>query len=133
MAAANFLRGEAELVADIATYTLTFDVNAFCLAEKALGQTTDKIVATVDAGGADLSFLRTLIWAGLQRHHDCTIAEAGDIVSDAGFAAAKTALMAGLGAAFGMKPEGEDRQDPPKASRGTGSRTSRGGSRPDKA
>jgi hypothetical protein len=125
----NPLRGEAALVAGAKTYTLTFDVNAFCLAEKALAMPTDEIVQAIDTGSADLSFMRALIWAGLQRGHACTIAEAGDIVSDAGMAVAKSAMLAGLTAAFGLAQEDGDEMDPPKTAHGTGSGSSRGGAK----
>lgn len=113
------LRGEAQI--EGTDKKLVFDVNAFCLAERASGKTTDEIVALVEADKADLFFLRLMIWAGLQRHHECTVAEAGDIVSDIGVRAAKAAMMAGLAAAFGVKAEGEESSRPrKKAAVGTG-------------
>lgn len=141
MVAINPLRGEAELVAGAATYTLVFDVNAFCLAEKALGLTTDEIIAAAVgdrrrkvAPRPDLEFLRAVTWAGLQRRQDLTVAEAGDVISDAGAPAARGAMLAAFAAAFGVEQEGEDRPNPPPGDApGTGSPSSPGGARPGKA
>ncbi|MES3154343.1 hypothetical protein [Sphingomonas faeni] len=117
----NRLRGEATLAGGTSTYALVFDVNAFCLAEGALGRATDELVDDYDSGRRDLRLTRGLLWAGLQAKHACTISEAGDIMSDLGATPVQDAISAGLMAAFGVVTEGEDGAHPPKtAGDGTG-------------
>jgi hypothetical protein len=123
------LRGTAKV--EGTDIVLTFDVNAFCLAEMALGRTTDEIVedfeamrvaaATKARGSANFPLMRGLFWAGLQKHRDCTIDEAAEIMSDLDLGAVRDALAAGMLAAFGAAEDG-DKKDPPKrkAKAGTG-------------
>ena len=108
----NRLRGEAALVSGTSTYALVYDVNAFCLAETALGRPTDELVDDYDSGRRDLRLTRGLFWAGLQDKHPCTIAEAGDIMSDAGAEPVQDAVTSGLLAAFGAAQEGEQSENP---------------------
>lgn len=126
MVAVNPLRGEASLNAGArGSLKLCFDANAFCFAEERLGKTTDEIVEMVSlefaswdkkalqAGGTpkiNANLTRTLLWAGLQKHHPSThMAEAGEILSDAGLATTVGALLNSFYAAFG---EAEDEQSP---------------------
>ena len=120
---ANALRGEVDLMAGESTYRLVYDANAFVYAEEALSPLkTDDIVGRVEATASkvDMKLTRALVWAGLQRNHACTLADAGDILAEAGFGAARTAVWAGMAAAFGTA-EGKEKSDPPKKARaGTG-------------
>lgn len=132
---ANPLRGEAPLAAGDASYTLCFDVNAFCYAEAQLAKTTDEIVFQVqdELSGwvvasknpnalprLNSSLVRGLLWAGLQKHHPGThLVEAGEIMSDAGLANTVVAVTNAFFAAFGPpEAEGEKRPNPPKRKRG---------------
>ncbi len=119
----NPLRGEAEVAAGGAKYRLAFDVSAFCYMEKALEpMSTDDIVAEVAGGTANITLLRAVVWAALQRHHpDTHLIQAGEIMSDAGLPAILKAVADGLSAAFGLAPEGGEDENPPIAKDGTGS------------
>ncbi len=122
---ANPLRGEAEIKIGETTYKLCFDPNAFIYAEEALHATTDQIVEEFERTRkmANLRILRGLFWAGLQRHHECTVSEAGDLLADAGLGEIKTAVARGMEAAFGVaeNAEGKKPGNPRKtAARGTG-------------
>ena len=130
MTAINPLRGEARLEGgEGRSFKLCFDVNAFCYAEERLGKTTDEIVALVAEefsawGNAKLegsprinaSLTRALLWAGLQKHHPGThLAEAGEIMSDAGIATTAGAVLNGFFAAFGKAEDGEEKNPPTSA------------------
>lgn len=112
--AANPLRGEASFSAGGKDYTLVFDANAFCFAEAEIAKTTDEIVAEIEAAPANLTIMRALFWAGLQKHHAGThMVAAGEIISDLGVVEARVKMMDAMFAAFG-KTEGGDITDPPK-------------------
>jgi hypothetical protein len=127
MSAANPLLGETLLIAGETTYKLCFDVNAMCYAEERLKKTTDEIVAIVSEEFAgwekerldkgqiprlNNSLTRTLIWAGLQKHHPKThLIEAGEIMTIAGIGTSATAVINGFFAAFGTAEDG-DKPDP---------------------
>jgi hypothetical protein len=131
MIAVNPLRGEAALQAGGKTYRLVFDANAFCFAESALApMATDEIIGQIAAGTANMGLLRAMVWAALQRHHPEThIMGAGEVMSDAGMPAVRTALASGLGSAFGLATEGKDGKNPPKKEGGTGSGSSESGAK----
>ena len=139
MPAVNPLRGEATLEAGArGTLKLTFDVNSFCYAEERLGKTTDEILEQVTTEFASWSddaqkrgerprvpaaLLRTLLWAGLQKHQPGThLAEAGEIMSDAGVSPTVSAVLAGFYAAFGEAEDeqGSHPQSPAAGETGTG-------------
>lgn len=125
----NPLRGDAAFLAGEQSYRLAFDVNAFCYAESELAPlTADEIVAQFSAGTASLTTMRVLVWAGLQRHHSGThLAQAGEIMSDAGMPIVRAAITSAFVAAFGEVTEDKDGKNPPKKAVGTGSRSSRAG------
>lgn len=118
----NPLRGEGELEAGSTIYRLAFDVNAFCFAESALAPlTTDEIVAEVAGGTAKMTILRAIVWAALQKHHpDTHLAQAAEIMSDAGMPAVRKAIADGLKAAFGLATEDGDEKNPPASADGNG-------------
>ena len=123
----NPLRGEVT-VGDT-DLVLVFDVNALCLAEEALGMTTDAIVqdfqAMCDAmvegqrGALNLRLLRALFWAGLQRHRSCEMDEAARLMP-VPLSIAQNAIVAALLAAFGGAEGGEDSRPPRKGKASTG-------------
>lgn len=113
-AAANPLRGQVTLPVGADTLILVFDANAFCIVEAALDMPTLDIVDRVTAGSADFRTLRALLWAAMSHHHPGSISDAGDVISRAGLAATRDALIAGLAAAFGIKiTEDKEAADPP--------------------
>ena len=126
----NALRGEAAVAGT--DLVLVYDVSALCYAESALGRTTDRILADVDAmeeaGAIDLTLLRALYWAGLQRRHDCDLDGAADLMPS--LDVARDAVLAGLRAAFGVA---EEAPDPRQTGDGNGSTSSGDGAQPDSA
>ena len=121
--AVNPMRGEAELAVGDRTLKLTLDVNSWCLIQPALGMKPMQIVSAFESDPDDMVVLRGLLWGALQKHHDCHLIEAGEIMADAGFLPTRSALTACLAAAFGTAdPEGKEVADPPepRRSRGTG-------------
>lgn len=119
MAAANPLRGEAALATPTKTYVLSYDVNSLILAEEASGMDIDPLLARLEKG-ASLKVLREVVWAGLQRDHECDLTRAGEIITEAGAIAARAAMTKALRAAF-LPPNKDTPKNPPKAADGTGS------------
>lgn len=117
----NPVRGESPLVVDGRAYTLVLDFNALCTAESALGIDIDEIIPRYERG-LSLTLVRGMVWAALQRHHpEITIEKAGDLISQAGLPAARTALNAAMTNAFGGSADKEGAKSPPKRGRaGTG-------------
>lgn len=115
-----------------ASYRLAFDVNAFCFAESVLDpMTTDDIVAEVASGTAKLTILRAVTWAALQKYYpDTHLAQAAEIMSDAGLLAVRQAIANGLKAAFGLASEGGEEENPPISEDGGGSTSSPSGAKP---
>lgn len=112
---ANPHRGEVELVAGAASYTLVLSWNALCEAEDKIGKTIGEIAAELDSGRWRLKTVRALLWAALrERHPEVDLAEAGRIGSAAGvdvvLAAISRALTAGA-----ASDEGAPAGDPPTA------------------
>lgn len=123
-AAVNPLRGEAVLSAGGAEWRLDFSVNTFCVAEHASGKTTDEIVSAVAGAGGNLTMVRLLVWAALQKHHaTVSLAEAGELMSDAGMPEVRRVVTDGLASAFNLKKEGGDEENPPLVMDGTGSQS----------
>jgi hypothetical protein len=119
--AANPLRGEAELQAGDRTFKLVLDVNAFCCIQPVLNMKPRDILGTFEAEPDDMVVSRAILWGALQKHHDCHLVEAGEIMADAGLAETRVALTNCLAACFGAA-EGKEQGNPPKAkrTRGTG-------------
>jgi hypothetical protein len=99
----NPMRGEAKL----GERTLCYDMNAFCRAESALGRKLPEIMNDLNTG-VSFEALRSLIWAGLQRHHPCTVEEAGEIISDVGLEDTSTALSTAMQAALPQSATGKN-------------------------
>ena len=119
MAAANPLRGEAPLVTPEKSYTLAYDINALILAEEASAMDIDPLLARLEKG-AGLKLLRIVVWAGLQRDHECDLVAAGEIITQAGVVVARAAMTKALRAAF-LPPTADNPKNPRKATDGTGS------------
>lgn len=80
----NPLRGEASFRAGASTFTLVYDVNAFCELEEETSYSISELVAQV-RGNPSFTLLRSIVCAGLQAKHPSTSkAEAGEIMADAG-------------------------------------------------
>jgi hypothetical protein len=83
---ANPLLGEAELVAGEATYRLVLDINAICELEDLTNVGIAEFAVSF-ASGTSIRPVRAIVWAALQKHHPCSLAQAGEIVSEAGLEA----------------------------------------------
>ncbi|WIA58092.1 hypothetical protein N6H05_09960 [Sphingobium sp. WTD-1] len=121
----NPLRGEASFKAGVSTFTLVFDVNAFCELEDETGFGVAELIEQIQ-DKPSFRLLRSIFCAGLQTHHPKTsLAEAGEIMSDAGLEGIKNALRSALQAAMPSKADSDqDESAEGKARRkraGTGS------------
>ncbi|WP_333702898.1 hypothetical protein [Sphingobium yanoikuyae] len=104
----NPLRGEASFKAGVSTFTLVFDVNAFCELEDETGFGVAELIEQIQ-DKPSFRLLRSIFCAGLQTHHPKTsLAEAGEIMSDAGLEGIKNALRAALQAAMPSKDDAAD-------------------------
>ena len=105
---ANPLRGEASFNAGASEFTLVFDVNAFCELEDETGFGVSELIDRIQ-DKPSFRLLRSIFCAGLQTHHPKTsIAEAGEIMSDAGLEVMKDALARALKAAMPAKDDDGD-------------------------
>lgn len=125
----NPLRGEASFKAGAARYTIVFDVNAFCDLEDETGLGVGELIDQIQ-DRPSFKLLRSIFCAGLQaRHPRTTLAEAGEIMADAGLDEMKTALANALKAAMpgageiDASGESAEGKAPPKQKAGTGSRS----------
>lgn len=122
---ANPLRGEVEFVQDGSTYVLVLDVNALCAAEALLGQKSQEIARALALGG-HMSVLRGLLWAGLKRHHNLALEEAGVLLQAMGLGQASAKMVEAMRLAF-PEEKGPAKPGPRRAARGTGKRSSANG------
>lgn len=118
---ANPLKGELEFVQDGSTYVLVLDVNALCAAEHLLNLKAQQISHALATGG-HMSVLRGLLWAGLKRHHDLTLEEAGRLLQAIGLERATQLMDEALRLSF-PDPKKDAKPNPRKAARGTGPRS----------
>ncbi|WIA57829.1 hypothetical protein N6H05_08545 [Sphingobium sp. WTD-1] len=103
----NPLRGEASFKAGASTFTLVFDVNAFCELEDETGFGVAELIEQIQ-DRPSFRLLRSIFCAGLQTHHPKTsLAEAGEIMSDAGLEGIKNALRSALQAAMPSKADSD--------------------------
>lgn len=118
----NPIRGEATLVAGDQSYRLVYDINAFCAAQEATDLDVDVLLEEMERGKR-LPIVRALLWAGLSRHHPCSMIEAGGIMSVAGTKPTAIAVRAGIASAFPQPTEdsGDTAGHPPKPADGTSS------------
>lgn len=123
------LRGEAALDLPRGEVVLVFDVAALCLLEAALDATTDAILVAIEEPTVDITRFRAAFWAGLQRRQPCSVADAEQLMAEAGFDQVRAAVMSGLRGAFGVA-EDRDEADPRNRSGATtGFRSWRRGAR----
>lgn len=119
MPAANPLRGEAAFAAGGETFTLAYDINAMILAEEQSGLDMDQLLDRLSRG-TNVKAIRATIWAGLQRHHECNLLRAGEIMAEATVPVARAAMMKAIRSAFPPAEAGEA-ANPRPAADGTGS------------
>lgn len=119
--AANPMRGEAELTAGGETYKLALDVNAFCLLQPMIDMKPIAIVSAFENDPDDFVLMRGLLWAALQKNHECHLVQAGEIMGEAGFVETRTVLANLLASFFNTGPkEGGESARPQKKTRATG-------------
>lgn len=116
MAGVNPLRGEATLKAGDVEKKLAINVNVFCELEADTGLDVDGVLGGV-MNNPSFTLLRKIFCAALQTHQPgTTLAETGDLMSDAGLEAI-TAVLQSLFKA--IMPEAKDGgANPPKPARG---------------
>lgn len=121
---ANPLKGEVDLVAGDATYTLRMSINEIVQLETLLDKGVMEISALLsDPENMRLGMWRAALWAALQAHHKgTTLDDAGDIIGIATLPVVMAAVGEALQSAF-PPSEPEAKPSPRKASRGgTGKR-----------
>lgn len=120
---ANRVRGEVAFEASGKTWTLRYSTNSLCELEDALGLPVNKIIAGLqDRDNVRIKTIRAVVWAGLRdRHAEITLAEAGELISDAGLGPMTTKVGEAFAAAFPETESGEDAARPPTGEKaGTG-------------
>lgn len=85
---ANRLKGEVEIKAGDKTYVLRLSINAIVEIEGLLGLSINEVAASLaDPERVKVGTLRAIVWGGLRQHHPAlTLAEAGEIIGEAGIA-----------------------------------------------
>lgn len=129
---ANKFRGEAVLVIEenVKALTLVFDANALCEVEDATGLGMEAIVSKMgDRKSASVSFARALLFGAARRNHKLTLEEAGDVISEVGFAPVMEAIYKAMTAAM-PTAQSEDKKpgelpaaETPTKKAGTGKRS----------
>lgn len=122
---ANPHRGQVPLVAGEATYTLSMSINAMCALEDHLQRPIGEIMLEMYAvqanpGRLSMKLPRAVLWAALQDHHgEIDEAGAGNIIGEAGVAAAMAAVTRAMTLAFPAKETRKGKEGaeirPPKA------------------
>lgn len=77
------------------TYTVRFGANALIALQDELGESLDNLAKRIqgDSMAVSLRDLRVMLWSGLVTHHaGITLAQAGEIIDDAGMEAVAKAL-----------------------------------------
>lgn len=111
---ANPHRGSVALQAGDRAYMISFSINALCELEDALDKPVSEIVTAIqDPEKVRLGGVRMLLWAGLRDHHpEVTVAEAGEIATDAGFKVAVEKIGEAFKLAFPAAKEGKTKPNP---------------------
>ena len=100
-------RGEVAFAVGDQTYTLFYGTNSICELEDKLGQNLAEIVA----GLGQLKVMRAVLWAGLLRHHNMSLEEAGDVMDAAGVPATVEAVNKAIFTAFPPPAAGAKRKN----------------------
>lgn len=110
---ANPLKGEVSFLDGEETITVGFDINTMCTLEGALAMDAQAIAERF-ATDNRVSFLRTLLWGGLQEHHaGMTMVEAGRLMHRVGVGEIRGAVIAALRGAFPAPEDADTDADPP--------------------
>ena len=119
----NRVKGEVPLKAGDRTYTLRFSANAICELEDQLDMGINQIAKQMaDPEAMRMKTVIAVVWAGLRDHHpDITLAQAGEIITDASLIGSMEAVSEAFTVAFGEKevdPTQPGRKRPEKTSPG---------------
>lgn len=127
---ANKFRGEADLeftrIVDDkekpAKFKLVFDANALCEIEEATGLDLGGFLEKLsDPKHMSFRMIRAFVWGGLTKHHpDLDLADAGDIISDAGLEPLIVAMQKAVGSAMPKVKEKKPGEAKAKQGRGAG-------------
>jgi hypothetical protein len=97
---ANKLKGQRSVEINDQRYTIHFDFNALAELEEESGMDTSEVMQSLakmqEENRISIRFLRTLTWAGLIRHHNLSIKDVGELMSQAEI----TKLLPAVGEAF---------------------------------
>jgi hypothetical protein len=120
---ANALRGETILAIGGVDYTFHYSINALCEVEAETGLSVALLGEQLVRGY--VGAMRALVWAGLRRHHACSLEEAGELtqtlVSEAGIEEAAASVARAFQAAFpDPEPQAEAETKPGKKKDGSG-------------
>ena len=124
MPAANPEKGEVALTVGDREYIYVLDMNALCIAEKAMSTDEERLVTSQEIVLSSVMgsnrHTRFLLWAALQRHHpDVTLDQATEILSKLGGTDQLMELLTKLRAS--TMPDKEDApKGPRKARQATG-------------
>ena len=112
---ANPHKGEVEIKAGEATYTLRFSIDAICSLEAATGKPfTACAVEMTDAKTASMTLVRLLLHAGLKENHpQISLKESGEIIPAAGGMLVVTEKVFEAFALAFPAPEASDSARPP--------------------
>ncbi len=81
----NKNRGEVSFEADGKTWTLALGINALCELEDEFGTPINEVFASMDNGRVNVRTLRSMMRAGLARHHGAVSHfETGDLIEAVG-------------------------------------------------
>jgi hypothetical protein len=118
----NPLRGEVDLRVGEDIYKLALDVNAFCAIEGLLKMRPLEIIKQFSEAPDGLVVPRALLWGALQKNHEMTLWDAGELLSEVGLIEARTVLSEALAVMFGMEKQSEGRKptNPRRKTRTTG-------------
>jgi tRNA A-37 threonylcarbamoyl transferase component Bud32 len=79
---ANKVKGQRTFQVGNDTYTVHFDFNALAELEDATGMTVPQISEQMqDTSKISIKFIRSLMWAGLLKHHGLCLEEVGELIS----------------------------------------------------
>jgi hypothetical protein len=96
MIMANKIKGQRSFEVNGEKYTNHFDFNALAELEDATGMDTTEVMKELDRMRQEerisIRLLRTLTWSGLLRHHDLSIKEVGELMSEADLVQLSTAV-----------------------------------------
>lgn len=78
-------RGEVTFEANGQVWRMRFGINALADMEERTGLSVNEVFAALDGNAVRVSMLRTVVQAGLSRHHgDLTTVQVGDLIDEIG-------------------------------------------------